>query len=100
MSSSVGLHKGVFTRVSFFATFSVHTNCTDPPSAVSCGSPACSTSRDKQAGHVVRWVWSLALCVGTPYFLTAVQALWTLCFKRKLRPRFPALLLVRDCVEH
>lgn len=62
-----------------------------------CGDPVCPAGNlvgGKAAGHTIRWVWSLALCMGTPYVLTSLQALWTLCFKRKRKPVSRVLMVV------
>ena len=68
-----------------------HPNSTDD---VRCGTPRCVASDQDVQLHSVRWIWSMTLCVGTPYVLSFLQAVWILCFKNKKRPSVTAVAWV------
>lgn len=42
----------------------------------------------------IRWVWAMFGLVVTPYILTFIKCLWTICFKKCRNPKWTTFLVV------
>ncbi len=55
-----------------------------------CGVPVCIEEKYRSR-DVIRWMWCVLMCVGTPYILSSLQCVWKIIFKKKRTPEGRAL---------
>jgi hypothetical protein len=74
--------------------FRKNMSCPDEDDCATLGVPVSYEFPGCKSRDVIRWLWCMLLCMCIPYLLTFLRSMWAICFTKKRKPTWSALLFV------